>query len=198
MGVVLVCRLMLYVALYYSKARQLKIKGVRRSFHTEFSRKYWWFWITFDIKVSMMTEWQHLGKIFKKAMLNLFYKLVRIVYVWKVFNMHCQDVPLFLFVLLIEKYRSLYSHIIGICLLYYFLLLLLFPVEGNHFHHYVHIGITAGLLANHWCSTLSFFPRYSAIITQMSYMATNIFNILPCDSTVQPRLRNMVLENPSM
>lgn len=120
MGVVLICRLMLYVALYYSKARQLKIRGVIRSFHTEFSRKYWWFWITFDIKVSMMTEWQHLGKIFKKAMLNIFYKLVGIVYVWKVlFNMHCQDVPLFLFVLLIEKYRSLYSRITGICLLYY-------------------------------------------------------------------------------
>lgn len=120
MDVVLICRLMLYVALHYSKARQLKIRGVIRSFHTEFSRKYWWFWITFDIKVSMMTEWQHLGKIFKKAMLNIFYKLVGIVYVWKVlFNMHCQDVPLFLFVLLIEKYWFLYSRITGICLPYY-------------------------------------------------------------------------------
>lgn len=81
MGVVLACRLMLYIALYYSKARQLKIEGVTRYFHTEFSRKYWWFLITFDTKVSIMTECQHLGKIFRRVMLNIFYKFVRIVYV---------------------------------------------------------------------------------------------------------------------
>lgn len=125
-------------------------------------------------------------KIFRRAMLNIFYKFVRIVYAWKVlFYMYYQDFPLFLFVILIEKCRSVYSRITGICLPYYlFFVFTIFTVEGNHFHHYVHIGITAGLLANHWCSTLS-------------YMATNIFNILPCDSTVQPRLGNMALENPS-